>query len=298
MATRLGALLASPPGQGPRRALYLRITAGHAHFMSQYDELGETINELWPLSEAPLIERAVKSGSPVSGSVSDLAGPTARRTLARIGLTDGAWIPVRVNGEVDGLFVIASRGQPIPDELFKRGIELAQIIELALANAISMQAQKRLSRTDPVTGLANRRGFELALRRRPHEESFTILAMDLDGLKTVNDSYGHAVGDQLLKLVSHTLQSVLRDDDVLARLGGDEFAAILFGASPRQAESVASRMLNALADVHLGDVSPRISIGIAIANSDEDPDIVGLNADRAMYRAKRLGGMRYEVAAA
>ena len=298
IATRLGALLASPPGQGPRRAHYLRIAAGQAHFMSQYHELGETINELWPLSEAPLIERAVKSGSPVSGSVSDLAGPTARRILARIGVTHGAWIPVRVNGEVDGLFVIASSGQPIPDELFRRGIELAQIIELALTNAISMQAQKRLSRTDPVTGLANRRGFELALRRRPHEESFTILSMDLDGLKTVNDSYGHAVGDQLLKLVSHTLQSVLRDDDVLARLGGDEFAAILFGASPRQAESVACRMLNALADVHLGDVTPRISIGIAIANSDEDPDIVGLNADRAMYRAKRLGGMRYEVAAA
>ncbi|HEX6393139.1 MAG TPA: GGDEF domain-containing protein [Acidimicrobiales bacterium] len=298
IATRLGALLASSPGQPPRRAHYLRIAGRRAHFVSQYEELSESINEVWPLSEAPLIQGAVNSGTPVSGSVGDLAGPTAGRILGRMGVTHAAWIPVRVNGEVDGLFVIASSGQPIPDELLKRGIELAQIIELALTNAISMQDQKRLSRTDPVTGLANRRGFELALRRRPHEESFTILSMDLDGLKAVNDSYGHAVGDQLLMLVSSALQSVLRDDDVLARLGGDEFAAILFGASPSQAEGVASRILNALGEVHLGDVTPRISIGIAMANSDEDPDVVGLNADRAMYRAKRLGGMRYEVAAA
>jgi diguanylate cyclase (GGDEF)-like protein len=211
-------------------------------------------------------------------------------------VTHAAWIPVRVNGHVDGLLTIAGRGQPIPDELLARGVELAQIVELALANALSMQAQKRLSRTDPVTGLANRRGFELALRRRPHESSFTILAMDLDGLKAVNDSYGHAIGDELLVLVSRALQAVVRDDDVLARVGGDEFAAILFGASPGEAEFVANRMLNALGQVQLGEVAPRISIGIAVARSDEDPDIVGLNADRAMYRAKRLGGMRYEFA--
>ena len=296
LAVRLGAVLASPPGQLHRRAQYMRVQGGLVHYVMQYDDLGDTITEPWPLAEVPLVARAVRTGRPVCGALDDHIGPTARSVLGRNGITHGAWIPIHVNGDLDGILTIAGRGKPIPDELFARGIELAQIVELALTNAFSLQAQAHLSRTDPVTGLANRRGFEAALRSRPDETSFTILSMDLDGLKTVNDTYGHAVGDELLILVAKTLSGALRSDDVLARIGGDEFAAVLLDASLSDAETVANRILNALSEVHLGEVDPRISIGIAVADPDADPDIVGLDADRAMYRAKRLGGMRYELA--
>lgn len=296
LATRLGALLASPPGQGQRTAHYLRVHGGLVHPITQYDERGDTFTEPWPLAEVPLVARAVRTGRPVSGAFDEQIGPTVRSIFEPSEITHGAWIPIHVNGDLDGILAIASRGQPIPDELFAKGIELAQIVELALTNALSLQTQAHLSRTDPVTGLANRRGFESALRSRPDETAFTILSMDLDGLKTVNDTYGHAVGDELLMLVARTLSGALRSDDVLARIGGDEFVAVLFDASPNDGETVANRILDALGEVHLGDVEPRISIGIAAAESDADPDIVGLNADRAMYRAKRLGGMRYEFA--
>jgi diguanylate cyclase (GGDEF)-like protein len=297
LAAQLAALVGSTPRQGARCAHYLRVHGAQVHYVAQYDERGDVITEPWPLADAPLLARAVRTGRPLSGVIGEDVGPTARAILDRSGITHAAWIPIHVNGELDGILAIAARGGPIPSELFARGIELAQIVELALTNALSLQTQAHLSRTDPVTGLANRRGFEAAFRSRPDETSFTILSMDLDGLKSVNDTYGHSVGDELLVLVATTLAGALRSDDVLARIGGDEFAAVLFDASPSDAETVATRILTTLSEVHLGDVDPRISIGIAVADRDADPDVVGLNADRAMYRAKRLGGMRYEFAA-
>ena len=296
LAARLGALVASPSGHGPRRAHYLRIDGDLVRFVTGYDERGVSPSEPWPLDEVPIVARAVRTGMPVSGPIGENAGPAAKGILQRTGVTHGAWIPIHVGGELDGILAIASRGQAIPDELFRRGIELAQMVELALTNAVSMTNQKRLSRTDPVTGLANRRGFDVALRKLQEKSSFSILSMDLDGLKKVNDTYGHAFGDQLLVLVADALAGELRSDDVLGRLGGDEFAALLIGASPEEAETVAARMLSVLSNLRLGDVTPRISIGIAMADPGNDPDIVGFNADRAMYRAKRLGGMRYEFA--
>jgi diguanylate cyclase (GGDEF)-like protein/PAS domain S-box-containing protein len=158
---------------------------------------------------------------------------------------------------------------------------------------------------DALTGLANRVLFadrvEHALARRAERGgSVAVLFVDLDDFKTVNDSLGHAAGDQLLVAVSERLKSLLRMGDTAARLGGDEFAVLLDDAvDPEHITGVARRLQEALASPFEIDgriVQVSASLGIAI---DDDhaasAEILLRNADVAMYLAKERGKARYEV---
>jgi diguanylate cyclase (GGDEF)-like protein len=169
------------------------------------------------------------------------------------------------------------------------------VIELALSNATSHQLLEDLASTDELTGLPNRREFNRLTQNRPGRFSYVILAMDLDGLKTVNDTRGHAEGDALLRRVANVLQTSLRAGDVVARLGGDEFAAILFQADESDGRIVCERILAALAESP-SDARPSLSIGIATGASQSDVLEVRAAADDAMYRAKQRGGGCYELA--
>ena len=159
---------------------------------------------------------------------------------------------------------------------------------------------------DVLTGLPNRLLFmdrlERVLKhvRRRMGYRFAVLFLDLDRFKTVNDTFGHAAGDELLQAVSRRLEQCLREDDSVARLGGDEFAIILDEINDASdATRVAERILESLHDafsiqgreVHVGT-----SIGIALSTSGyETPDDVLRDADAAMYRAKSAGRGHYEI---
>ncbi len=157
---------------------------------------------------------------------------------------------------------------------------------------------------DDLTGLANRALFqnrvEHALERRRQGTSVTsVLFMDLDDFKTVNDSLGHVAGDQLLAEVGIRLQGLLRTSDTAARLGGDEFA-VLMEAESDGASELAARILSGLAapfELDGTHVTVRASIGISAAEADHrGPDAVATllrNADVAMYSAKSDGGGRW-----
>jgi diguanylate cyclase (GGDEF)-like protein len=147
--------------------------------------------------------------------------------------------------------------------------------------------------TDELTGLANRRNFEQLLEHRPGRQPFAVLAVDVDGLKLVNDSKGHAAGDELLVAIGQALAGALRRGDVLARVGGDEFAAFCFDADSVAAADIAARMFRALALVHVAGVAARVSVGAACGASIADGRSVHAQADAAMYEAKRAGGMRF-----
>ncbi|MFB3737624.1 MAG: putative bifunctional diguanylate cyclase/phosphodiesterase [Candidatus Velamenicoccus archaeovorus] len=162
---------------------------------------------------------------------------------------------------------------------------------------------------DPVTNLANRALFrdrvEHAIERQTRDDrSISVLFMDLDDFKTINDSLGHAVGDQLLAEVGERLKACLRTADTAARLGGDEFAILLEdGGDAVGAADVASRILHALdAPFRLEgkDVFVRASIGIATADplseaGAHDAEELLRDADVAMYMAKEAGKSRYQV---
>lgn len=153
-----------------------------------------------------------------------------------------------------------------------------------------------LARHDTLTDLANRAGFNDAIasavaecRRQP----LALLCLDLDEFKAINDSYGHDVGDAVLRAVAQRIRGVLREQDVAARLGGDEFAVLLAVADKDEATAVAARLIATLSPAFTcGDLVIRIgvSVGIAMAPADaEDPDILYRNADLALYRAKSAG---------
>ena len=170
------------------------------------------------------------------------------------------------------------------------------------------QAQDDLQRTvfcDGLTGLPNRTVFLEALGRaaersdRPSGCSFSVLLLNLDGFKGINDACGHAGGDQVLVEVARRLGSTVRQHDLLARFGGDEFTVLLETAQGGvEAEQVARRMLAALAEpmsVADRDVVPRASVGISVAGRSPRPEVVLRDAEIAMFRAKVLGKARCQV---
>jgi diguanylate cyclase (GGDEF)-like protein len=161
---------------------------------------------------------------------------------------------------------------------------------------------KLLSETDELTGLLNMRGFSIAANRLfgqalRYNRPATILMIDSDNLKAVNDSYGHEAGNQLLRQLTRTIQAELRYTDVLARYGGDEFIVLLPETPPKGAVEVADRIRDAVigTPLEVGDKRVVCSVSIGVASHPDDGntmDAVVARADRAMYRAKQAGRNR------
>ena len=153
-----------------------------------------------------------------------------------------------------------------------------------------------LAAKDQLTGLPNRRawderlGLELARSARSGCP-LSVAAIDVDGLKRVNDTQGHERGDELLKGCADALRRAIRRVDFIARLGGDEFFVLLPDCPLEHAEIVAGRMLAAAPPAH------RFSVGVATWTADEPATELVRRADEALYAAKRAGGSRVCVAA-
>ena len=155
-----------------------------------------------------------------------------------------------------------------------------------------------LAEHDPLTGLVNRRRFEQELARQialndRYASGGALVVMDVDNLKQVNDQFGHAAGDLLLRTVADTLGRQLRSSDVIGRLGGDEFAAVLPSIGEREALVAAEHLLEALRGrtvTHDGQqFRATLSIGVRPITRASTPETLLMDADRAMYRAKELG---------
>lgn len=151
---------------------------------------------------------------------------------------------------------------------------------------------------DVLTHLINRRDLyaridEVMSHTRRSGTNLGALFIDVDNLKVINDTYGHAIGDQALIGLANRLTSAGRSDDIVSRIGGDEFVILLpWLHSPADAENVARRILTSLEPPVLsdsGDLEVQVSIGIALANPGEDAHDILRHADAALYRAKRSG---------
>jgi len=183
----------------------------------------------------------------------------------------------------------------VADE-FNRMIERIRLAEESLASE---------ARHDPLTGLDNRRSFEEAFeaagtRLRRKNEPFVLLLLDIDHFKRVNDTWGHAAGDQVLRAVAEVLAGSLRGVDRAYRIGGEEFAALLADTSLAGAEVVAERIREAVsaAVVSTDDAEIRVtvSIGLAVAHPSHGLEALLRTADQALYAAKS-GGRNRVVAA-
>ena len=148
---------------------------------------------------------------------------------------------------------------------------------------------RRLSTTDALTGLPNRRLFdEVAAGLRSSAVQAQVISCDLDGLKAINDQYGHQAGDAVIRGAANLLRSTIRETDVVARLGGDEFGIILLDADASDARRVIGRIRRAerVWQVTEFALKPRMSLGIAPV-TDQDIDTALASADARMYSDKR-----------
>lgn len=165
----------------------------------------------------------------------------------------------------------------------------------------SLALAEQHSNTDPLTGLANRRSLEVFLRTAQITAMeagtpLSILMIDIDHFKKFNDSYGHQVGDQVLRLVARVLQESVRESDLAARYGGEELIAVLPGAALDTCTEVAERIRRRIGEARLtrrttGEEisSITISVGVAQFRMAESAEGMIERCDRALYQAKRSG---------
>jgi diguanylate cyclase (GGDEF)-like protein len=184
-------------------------------------------------------------------------------------------------------------------------ISIAFIL-LAMAKERTEHRYKTASLIDPLTGIANRRAFledgEAQLKRQLNDPRPTaVLLLDLDHFKTINDRFGHAVGDRVLQLFAEIGSTCMHRLDMFGRLGGEEFAVLLVNATRERALAVAEEIRSSFADaareVDGKPVAATVSIGMVISY-DAVLDLSALlaQADHALYRAKDNGRNRVEIA--
>lgn len=182
---------------------------------------------------------------------------------------------------------------------------LLTILIYPLRNAIQFKKASLLAHCDALTGAKNRSTFDESLGReiniaQRHGQNFTLLVIDIDHFKKINDTYGHSSGDEVLKSVTRTLQDSIRATDMLFRYGGEEFVILLSNSDCQQSSRIADRVLDSVRDINMQlsgqalDLS--VSIGMACLDTQDTAQTLFDRADAAMYEAKNEGRDQIKVA--
>jgi len=184
-------------------------------------------------------------------------------------------------------------------------ISIAFIL-LAMAKERTELRHKTAALIDPLTGIANRRAFleaaaELFLRNNNRPRPAAVLLIDLDHFKSINDRFGHAIGDKILQVFAETTSAKLGPRDLIGRLGGEEFAIVLHEASRERALAAAEGIRTSFAEVANSidncPVHSTVSIGVVIEqHAAVDITVLLSQADQALYYAKARGRNRVELA--
>lgn len=181
-------------------------------------------------------------------------------------------------------------------------VDLSTLVMTALRNRRSALELSRLARTDHLTGIANRAQFELAVASEIQQamrtgEEFSVLCMDLDGFKEVNDEHGHAAGDDILREVSSRLQGQLREGDTVARLGGDEFGIVMRRGTAEEALALCKRLVAAVEQPVTLSSGKTVAVGMSVGQASFSTaactaEALMAQADRALYASKRSSPAR------
>ena len=234
----------------------------------------------------------------VPGERQRIADRIAARARSTYGLTDTLAAPLTSEGTVIGAIVLSHRTAGAWSATTRRLLNgAAAEASSALSRAYSQRAVEAQASTDALTGLPNRRYFDefcsLLARRRRADDAVGVLMIDIDKFKVLNDTHGHATGDEVLRAVGGAIIAAVREDDVPARYGGEEFVVLLRNPTPEVAFDVGERVRAAVAALDLQRLGVRavsVSVGVAVARrADQSIDDLIEQADRALYRAKRSG---------
>lgn len=212
--------------------------------------------------------------------------------------------PLSFENTLMGTFTYISMNDDIPTRFHLRLVEtIVNMAAVSLKGLNLMLRIKKMAITDPLTGLYNRRRFNSALkehfdRAERFSEEMSVLMVDIDFFKKVNDTYGHQAGDEVIKGVAETILGATRRVDVVGRVGGEEFAVILPRTPFKSAEVTAKRILKAVEKKKVifgkNKLSVTVSIGLSLfSGGEKGVDELLREADRALYMAKEGGRNRY-----
>ena len=267
------------------------------------------LQELFEIAGYPETRRVLESQATVVIDANDPAADPAEVALMSVdGYRTLVMVPLVAKGQSIGLVELLSQRNLLPDETqLEIARTMANEAAMALENARLYEDARNLADRDPLTGFFNHRYLherlgEEVVRAQRSRQPLSVLMIDLDDFKLVNDTFGHLFGDRLLVWISERIRSTLRVSDVPARYGGDEFAIILPDADIEAARTAGERILETFekeafeADGR-GPVPVSMSIGAASHPVDgrTATDLIAA-ADRGLYRVKRVGGRRVESA--
>lgn len=263
-------------------------------------------------AEQAAVRIVANSGRALLASEARAAEEPFTQLLEELKLREVMLTPLRVESEVRGVLIVGDRAKA---DRFR--IEHLRLLETYAGHAGVLIENDRLEESvteltelkdqlrhqafhDALTGLPNRMLFAERVGRSLGDGDLggtAVLFLDLDDFKTINDSLGHYVGDQLLIAVARRVESCIRPIDLPARLGGDEFAVLLRQTSTEEAEQIADRLVRTIEqpfDIDKRDISIHASVGIALSGTDvASAEELLRNADVAMYDAKRAGKRSY-----
>jgi diguanylate cyclase (GGDEF)-like protein len=299
--------LADPPVGLPRsRGSVARARAG----LLATRAMSESVALLRDLG-VPLPARARDpNATPVSevlatGLDARIVDRLAQRVRSSFGLAQTLAAPIRTEQGLVGAILLSRRDRETwPDSARRLLFGAARETATALERATTLREATAQASTDALTGLPNRRYFDefcgLLARRRRSGDGVAALMIDIDHFKRLNETYGHPVGDVVLKRVAAAIAATVREEDVPARVGGEEFAVLLRNPGPDVAVEVGERVRRAvrsleLADVGVGVVSVSVGVANALGAEEPIPDLVE-RADRALRSAKRAGRDRVVAA--
>ena len=214
--------------------------------------------------------------------------PDMAATLSRLGLT--AICETHLSSGA-GLLRASWTGPHLPTGYLYLNQAFGDLLAGTIRRATAVEALSELARTDGLTGVANRNELLASLARRSERGDPTaVLYIDVDRFKSVNDQFGHAIGDALLVACAERLKRAVRSADIVSRLGGDEFAVLATVANADAASDLADRIRRALSEPYrLGDLTlvATASIGVVFGTGPTELTDALANADRAMYRNKQ-----------
>lgn len=239
----------------------------------------------------------------ICGFIPELKEDQVNRFLNDSKMKSYILVPLKSKQTHFGSLIVFSSRENVSDNELNFLSLFAKQIELAITIADLFQAVKEQAITDGMTGLYNRRYFEEfikkeAIRSERQNQKFTVIGLDLDHLKQINDVYGHNYGDIAIKAIAEVLKNNARSIDIAARMGGEEFNLILPGVDSAGGCIAAERIRKAIEGVKLdkiGHITASLGVATYLEHSDDIEDLLELS-DQAMYESKRNGRNRVTIA--